>query len=261
METQKNLNTFKKTSEKQNRYLDRSRVQGSCKLLRLGLAPLDHRHRQQVRVHPRVEVQDLADLVLGLLAGPEGGVALLPQELPRADERRRVLELPPHDVCPLVEPQGEVAPRADPVGEVGVPEKRGGGERKEKKREGRKEREKKREEEEKRGEILSERFLKWKKNSHHGLRGRADRYRAVELRLAGFCHPRDLGGELGFFERERERKREEERKREGVSFSEKRWRPPRPPEERRTKGRKNQNDDDDDIPLRRGPSPCSACPP
>ena len=145
-------------------------------------------------------------------------MALLPQELPRADERRRVLELPPHDVCPLVEPQGEVAPRADPVGEVGVPEKRGGGKRKEKKREGRKEREKKREEEEKRGEILSERFLKWKKNSHHGLRGRADRYRAVELRFAGFCHPRDLGGELGFFERERERKREEERKREGVSF-------------------------------------------
>ena len=46
---------------------------------------------------------------------------LLPQELARADEGGRVLELPPDDVCPLVEPEGQVPPGADPVGEVGVP--------------------------------------------------------------------------------------------------------------------------------------------
>ena len=103
-------------------YLDRRRVQRPRKLLRLGLAPLDHRDREQVRVHSCVQFQDLPDLVLGLFLGAEGRVPLLPEELARADERRRVLELPPHDVGPLVEPEGQVAPRADPVGEVGVPD-------------------------------------------------------------------------------------------------------------------------------------------
>jgi hypothetical protein len=42
-----------------------------------------------------VEIEDDEDLLLGLLLGREGRVALLPQELTGAQERLRVLELPP----------------------------------------------------------------------------------------------------------------------------------------------------------------------
>ena len=65
----------------------------------------------------------LLPAVLGLIPRPEGRVPLLPEELARADEGGGVLELPPDDVGPLVEPEGQVAPRADPVGKVGVPER------------------------------------------------------------------------------------------------------------------------------------------
>ena len=40
----------------------------------------------------------------------------LPEKLPRADERRGVLELPPHDVRPLVQTKRKVAMAADPAG-------------------------------------------------------------------------------------------------------------------------------------------------
>mmetsp|Transcript_35794 Transcript_35794/g.61579 ORF Transcript_35794/g.61579 Transcript_35794/m.61579 type:complete len:370 (-) Transcript_35794:37-1146(-) len=48
------------------------------------------------------------------------GVALLPEELTRAQERSGVLELPAHHVTPLVEFHGEVAVTADPLGEKRV---------------------------------------------------------------------------------------------------------------------------------------------
>lgn len=59
-----------------------------------------------------VELQDGEDLSLGVGLVGERGVALLPQELPGADERLRVGELPPHDVAPLVQSDGEVCGRA-----------------------------------------------------------------------------------------------------------------------------------------------------
>ena len=40
----------------------------------------------------------------------------LPKELSAADEGRGVLELPSHDVGPLVEPQGQVSVAPDPLG-------------------------------------------------------------------------------------------------------------------------------------------------
>ena len=42
-------------------------------------------------------------------------VALLPQELARADEGRGLLELPAHHVGPLIQPQRQVAVAADPL--------------------------------------------------------------------------------------------------------------------------------------------------
>lgn len=42
-------------------------------------------------------------------------VALLPQELARADERRGLLKLPAHHIGPLVQPQRQVAVAADPL--------------------------------------------------------------------------------------------------------------------------------------------------
>ena len=131
-------------------YLDRSRVEGPRKLLRLALPPFDHGNRQQVGIHPGVQLQDLPHLVLGLLARAERRVPLLPQELAGADERRRVLELPSHDVGPLIQAQREVAPGADPVGEVGVPGNEGRKGKKKEKR-GREKKKKKNDSEKKMG--------------------------------------------------------------------------------------------------------------
>mmetsp|Transcript_3892 Transcript_3892/g.9166 ORF Transcript_3892/g.9166 Transcript_3892/m.9166 type:complete len:306 (+) Transcript_3892:1190-2107(+) len=44
-------------------------------------------------------------------------VPLLPEELAGADEGRRVLELPAHDVAPLVKLEREISVRPDPLGE------------------------------------------------------------------------------------------------------------------------------------------------
>jgi hypothetical protein len=76
---------------------------------------LAHRHRQKLGVHARVQVQDVKDLHLGLLFRSESRVALLPQELAGTDERGGVLELPSHDVCPLVEAQEQVSVASDPL--------------------------------------------------------------------------------------------------------------------------------------------------
>jgi len=51
----------------------------------------------------------------------ERGVALLPEELARADEGRWVLELPAHHVGPLVQAQRQVAVAPDPLRALGRP--------------------------------------------------------------------------------------------------------------------------------------------
>lgn len=106
--------------------LDGGRVEPSREFLLLRFAAFNHGNRQQLFVHPRVVVQDLQHLLLRLLLRRERAVALLPlggiprfylpEELARADERRRVLELPADDVRPLVQTQREVAVAADPSG-------------------------------------------------------------------------------------------------------------------------------------------------
>jgi len=105
--------------------LDRRRVQRARKLLLLRLFALDHGHGQQLAVHLAVQLEDLQHLGVRLLLRGECRVPLLPQELARADEGRGVLELPPHHVGPLVEPQRQVTVAADPLGVVGVHHLRG----------------------------------------------------------------------------------------------------------------------------------------
>ena len=81
---------------------------------RAGAHLLD-RHGQEVSVHFGVQVQDLIHLLLSLRLGGKGCVALLPQELAGADEGRRVLELPAHHICPLIQAQGQVPVAPDPL--------------------------------------------------------------------------------------------------------------------------------------------------
>mmetsp|Transcript_36259 Transcript_36259/g.91114 ORF Transcript_36259/g.91114 Transcript_36259/m.91114 type:complete len:471 (+) Transcript_36259:51-1463(+) len=107
--------------------LHRRGVQAAGKLLRLGLDALDDRHAEQLLVHALVQVQDLPHLHLRLGLGGKGGVPLLPQKLAAADEGRGVLELPAHDVGPLVQLERQVAVAADPLRVVGVHHRLRGG--------------------------------------------------------------------------------------------------------------------------------------
>ena len=52
-------------------------------------------------------------------------MALLPQELTRSDERRRVLEFPTDDVTPLVQSQRQVSVRVNPIRVVRVHDRLG----------------------------------------------------------------------------------------------------------------------------------------
>lgn len=79
------------------------------------------RDSEQLTVHPGVEVQDLVHLLLSLGVSGKGGVALLPQELARADEGRRVLEFPAHHIGPLVQPQRQVPVGPDPLQRPHIP--------------------------------------------------------------------------------------------------------------------------------------------
>ncbi|KAI3476391.1 hypothetical protein L1887_62043 [Cichorium endivia] len=82
---------------------------------------------EELLVHLAVEVEDVHDLLVGLLERDVGGVALLPEELARAEEGLRVLELPAHDAVPLVELERQVAVALDPLCVVGVHDGLGGG--------------------------------------------------------------------------------------------------------------------------------------
>mmetsp|Transcript_86091 Transcript_86091/g.251888 ORF Transcript_86091/g.251888 Transcript_86091/m.251888 type:complete len:430 (+) Transcript_86091:1041-2330(+) len=88
--------------------------------LGLGLGAPDDRQREQLLVDAAVEVQDVEHLLLGGGLLGKGGVALLPEELPRAQEGRRLLDLPPHDAAPLVQLHRQVSVRLDPAGVCGV---------------------------------------------------------------------------------------------------------------------------------------------
>ena len=103
-----------------NETLDGRCVQSTRELLLLRLDTGDDGHGEEVLKDAAVEVKNVEYLLVGLLLGEECGVALLPEELARAQERLRVLELPAHDRVPLVKLKREVTVALNPLGVVGV---------------------------------------------------------------------------------------------------------------------------------------------
>ena len=89
----------------------------AVELLLVGLAALDDRHGQHVLHEVRVDVQHPHGLFPGLFGGGVHGVALLPQELPVAEEGPGGL-FPPQHAAPLVVQLGQVPPGVDDVGVV-----------------------------------------------------------------------------------------------------------------------------------------------
>ena len=83
-------------------------------LLLVGLAALHHRHGQVVLAEVGVDVEHPQGLLHGLLRGGVHGVALLPQELPVAQEGAAGL-LPAQDGAPLVVQLGQVPVGVDDV--------------------------------------------------------------------------------------------------------------------------------------------------
>ena len=74
------------------------REYGTSKGFLLGLGTTDDWNGEQLLVAAGVVLEDLADEAAGVLQVNMGGVAFLPEELTRPDERSRVLELPSHNV-------------------------------------------------------------------------------------------------------------------------------------------------------------------
>ena len=73
-----------------------------------------HRHKRQLMSKPCACRQCGPNIVARHLSG-KGGVALLPEELPAADEGYGVLELPAHHICPLITFTWQVPMAADPL--------------------------------------------------------------------------------------------------------------------------------------------------
>lgn len=88
--------------------LDRLGLKRTRELFVLRLAAPYRGHGQHVLVALLLVVEHGAHHLPRLLAGLVRGVALLPQELPRAQKRGGVFELPPDDVGPLVDLQRQV---------------------------------------------------------------------------------------------------------------------------------------------------------
>ena len=99
---------------------------GAGELLLVGLAALHHGHGQVVLAEIGVDVEHALGLGDGLLGGGVHGVALLPQELPVAEEGAGGL-LPPQDGAPLVIQLGQIPVGVDDVGVVLAEQGLGGG--------------------------------------------------------------------------------------------------------------------------------------
>ena len=98
----------------------------AVELLLLRLPAPEHGHGQEVLHKVRVDVQHPHGLFPGLLLGGVHGVALLPEELPVAEEGAGGL-LPAEDAAPLVIELGQVPPGVDDVGVMLAEEGLGGG--------------------------------------------------------------------------------------------------------------------------------------
>ena len=99
---------------------------GAGELLLVGLAALHHRHGQVVLTEVGVDVEHLLGFGNGLLGGGVHGVALLPQELPVAQEGAGGL-LPPQHGAPLVVQLGQIPVGVDDMGVVLAEQGLGGG--------------------------------------------------------------------------------------------------------------------------------------
>ena len=93
---------------------DRIGLRRAGELFALALLAVDHRHGEHLLADLLVERENLHRLFLRLFGGLVRGVAFLPEELGRAQERPRHL-FPAHDVRPLVDQHGQIAPRLDPL--------------------------------------------------------------------------------------------------------------------------------------------------
>ncbi len=81
--------------------------QGPRELLRLRLPPQEHRNRGVAAGEIRIEIQNAQGLLLGFFVGGVNRVALLPQELHRAQEEPGP-QFPPHHVGPLIDEYGQI---------------------------------------------------------------------------------------------------------------------------------------------------------
>ena len=99
---------------------------GTVELLLIRLAASDHGHGQHVLQEIGIDVQHPHGLFPGLLGGGVHGVALLPQELPVAQEGAAGL-LPAQDGAPLVIQLGQVPVGVDDVFIVLAEQGLGGG--------------------------------------------------------------------------------------------------------------------------------------
>lgn len=72
-------------------------------------------HCQEVSVDLGVQIEDVADFLVGFFLADKGRVPFLPKELPGPDEGGRVAEFPSNYVGPLVELKGKISPAAYPL--------------------------------------------------------------------------------------------------------------------------------------------------
>ena len=101
---------------------DRERILGAGEAFVGRLVTHDHRHGHPLLREFLVDVDHLCGLLDRLFVRGMGRVALLPEELGRAQEKARA-HLPAHHVGPLVAEDRQVAVRLDPV-LIGVPDDR-----------------------------------------------------------------------------------------------------------------------------------------
>lgn len=88
--------------------------------LALALDAFDHGDCKKLLVDFAVKLQHLLYLCIRFFLCGERRVSFLPQKLSASDEGSRILELPSHDVAPLVELQGKISVSADPLREARV---------------------------------------------------------------------------------------------------------------------------------------------
>lgn len=108
--------TLDATTRAGNVKFDGSGAIGTGKGLILGFATLDDGNGEQFLVAFSVDFQNLKCELLHVLFSSVSSVTFLPQEFSSADEWCGVLELPPHNVGPLVDHHWQVSVRVNPLG-------------------------------------------------------------------------------------------------------------------------------------------------